>query len=161
MENWKDIQGFEGLYQVSDHGRIKSVKRFGTPGGMIKINKDKCGYGIITLSKNGKLHTKKVHRLVAIHFIDNKNNLPEVNHLDAVKMNNNCKNLEWVDRAGNISHSVKNNLRVSGTKAWKSKFTVFDVESIRKSKEKIKVLSDIYSVSQSVISNVRNYKTYK
>lgn len=106
-EVWKDIEGYEGFYQVSNLGRIKSIPRNGTIKNS-KILKQNVvgGYGQIALQKRGKIKYEKVHRLVAKMFISNQNNLPEVNHIDGNKLNNNVSNLEWVTTRDNQLHSV-------------------------------------------------------
>ena len=93
MEEWKDIQGYEGDYQVSSYGRIKSFKK--NKEKILKPQMHYKGYEFITLLKNGISKKYKVHRLVAEAFIPNPNNYPVVNHKDENKSNNNVKNLEW------------------------------------------------------------------
>lgn len=113
-EIWKDIPGYEGLYQVSNHGRIKSLKKFVKhPTGSVKILKSKIlrlskihGYEKVELWKNGKNKIFRVHRLVALVFIKNPNNLKEVNHKDGNKTNNHVSNLEWVNARENQTHSL-------------------------------------------------------
>ena len=91
-EYWKPVVGYEGLYEVSNWGRVKSLK-FGKE----KILKQSIrhGYYSVGLSKNGIVKTYQVHRLVAEAFIDNTDNLTQVNHKDENKLNNNVDNLEW------------------------------------------------------------------
>ena len=99
-EIWKDVKDYEGHYQVSDKGRVKSVK-FGKE---IILKPGSCrGYLQVGLSKNGEIKRYTVHRLVAQAFIPNPNNLPEVNHKDEIKTNNNIENLEWCDHKYNIN----------------------------------------------------------
>ena len=99
-EIWKDVKDYEGHYQVSDKGRVKSVK-FGKE---IFLKQGSCrGYLRVGLSKNGEIKRYTVHRLVAQAFIPNPNNLPEVNHKDEIKTNNNIENLEWCDHKYNIN----------------------------------------------------------
>ena len=109
-EIWKDIKDYEGLYQVSNWGRVKSLRRlitnqynsFYIEEKILKIWKNNNGYGLVTLSKNGTHKKFQVHRLVALHFLPNHSNLPEVNHKDENKTNNSVDNLEWCDRLYNV-----------------------------------------------------------
>ena len=97
-EIWKDIIGYEGLYQVSSLGRVRSLDRFYYrlhKGKVLSPTKDRYGYLTVTLNCNGKSKTIKIHRLVAQAFIENPDNLPQVNHKDEVKSNNCVDNLEW------------------------------------------------------------------
>lgn len=100
-EVWKDIEGYEGLYQVSNLGRVRSLK----------FNKTKIlkqgnvnGYKRVVLSKNGKRKNYFVHRLVAMAFISNPNNLSIVNHKDENPSDNNVNNLEWCTQKYNINY---------------------------------------------------------
>jgi len=115
MEIWKDVVGYEGLYQVSDLGNVRSVTRkvpwrngtrtvFGRE--LIKYI-DKGGYLVVGLSKNNIVKLKKVHRLVADVFIPNTNNLPFINHKDECKENNHANNLEWCNRQYNNTYGSR------------------------------------------------------
>lgn len=95
MERWQPIKEYEGLYEVSDKGRVRSLKRKTTNGKILKPVLDKDGYLLVSLSKNNHKAHKRVHRLVAETFIENPNNYPVVNHKDECKQNNNVENLEW------------------------------------------------------------------
>lgn len=97
-ETWRDIQGFDGKYQVSDCGRIRGRK------GIMKPSISRTGYPHITLSKNGKRYDCNIHRLVAEAFIPNPNKLPLVNHKDEVKINNCVENLEWCSYSYNTNY---------------------------------------------------------
>ena len=100
-EIWKDIKGYEGLYQISNTGRVWSVQRQKYLMAYIAN-----GYYKVDLyAKNGKRKKEYVHRLVALAFIDNPNNLPQVNHIDGNKINDNVENLEWVTVKENMYHS--------------------------------------------------------
>lgn len=116
-EIFKDIPGFEGLYQVSNYGRVLALdynkwkNDIDTVNeGIIKILKlhiNKNGYVTVRLSKNRKSKQYSVHRLVALTFLENKNNLPEVNHKDRNKENNYVGNLEWINHKNNSRHAMK------------------------------------------------------
>ena len=105
-EFWKPVLGYEGHYQVSNFGRVKSI-RFGKER-ILKPFTNKDGYLLVTLSKNGTHKKFQVHRLVALHFLPNPDNLPEVNHKDENKLNNNAENLEWCNRKFNINYGTRN-----------------------------------------------------
>lgn len=102
--NWKDIEGYEGLYQVSNLGRVHSLYR----NIILKGSEDIWGYIKVTLYKDGSPSIKTVHRLVAQAFIPNPENKPEVNHIDEDKTNNNVSNLEWSTRKDNLNHGTRN-----------------------------------------------------
>lgn len=93
MEIWKDIKNYEGLYQISNLGNVKSYHKRSN-GNLLKLP-IKRGYYQVGLRKNGTRKYYQVHRLVAETFIENKDNLPQVNHKDENKLNNNVDNLEW------------------------------------------------------------------
>ena len=104
-EVWKDILGYEGHYQVSDKGRVKSLKQGKEK--ILKPRKDKDGYLYVCLCKNGEVKTCKIHRLVGQSFIPNPNNLPEINHRDEVKTNNSVENLEWCSSKYNMNYGTR------------------------------------------------------
>ncbi len=134
MEIWKDIVGYEGKYQVSNKGRVRSLpvksntKYFS--GRVLALFPDATGYMAVSLSR--KSH--KVHRLVAIAFIDNPNNYTCVNHKDEDKTNNNVENLEWCTHKYNNNYGTRNkrisqnsgrkivqyDLNGNAVKTWKS-----------------------------------------
>ena len=106
-EIWKEIPGFEGLYQVSNYGEIRSTPRRGTAGGVMKGHVDQKGYINITLRKDGMQYTQKLHRLIAITFIPNPHNYPEINHKDENKQNNRVDNLEWCTTSYNHEYGTR------------------------------------------------------
>lgn len=111
-EIWKDIGGYEGLYQVSNLGRVNRV----ATGRVLKGGKDGGGYLNVDLCKNGKRKTHTIHRLLAQAFIPNPENKSDVNHIDEDKTNNNVNNLEWSTRKENLNHGTRNE-RSSKTKS--------------------------------------------
>lgn len=105
-EIWKDIKGYEGKYQISNTGYVKSLDFNHT--GKEKILKNKVnykGYCFVTLYKENKQYYPRIHRLVAETFIPNPDNLPQVNHIDGNKSNNSVENLEWCTNLENIRHA--------------------------------------------------------
>lgn len=97
-EIWKDIAGYEGLYQVSNEGNVRTTKRQGSKGGLLKISvsdKYAVNYCYVRLCKNGMNKSFWIHRLVAQAFIPNPDGLPQVNHKDQNPSNNMVDNLEW------------------------------------------------------------------
>lgn len=114
-EIWKDIQGYEGLYQVSNLGRVKSLGRFidrlvtgnyWQEERILKPNKTKHGYLMVALRKNNKPNYFKVHRLVAITFIPNPENKPQIDHINAIKTDNTVNNLRWVTAKENVNNPL-------------------------------------------------------
>lgn len=106
-EIWKDITGYEGLYQISNFGRVKSFSKFSPPSGRILKTNVSRGYvwvRLFDINKKSKNHM--VHRLVAFAFVNNPNNFKEVNHKDENKLNNRADNLEWCSRAYNMAYGT-------------------------------------------------------
>ena len=104
-EEWKDIVGYEGEYQISNYGRVKSLKR-NKPHIMSLVLQTTSNYYCIGLCKNNQKKKYSVDRLVAQAFVDNPNNYTEVNHIDEDTLNNYYKNLEWCSHAQNVQHSI-------------------------------------------------------
>jgi hypothetical protein len=110
MEEWRDIPGFEGLYQASSLGRVKSLQRKHEL--IMRLQTVRNGYIVVSLRiAAGTKKLLRVHRLVAQTFIPNKENKPEVNHKDGNKENNIAQNLEWVTSSENHKHAYKTNIR--------------------------------------------------
>jgi hypothetical protein len=172
MEIYKDILGYEGLYQVSNFGNVKSVKRTVE----IKINikrtinecilkpiKDSYGYLSVDLSKNRLAKRIKIHRLVALAFIPNYKNKPIINHINGIKTDNITKNLEWCTYSENTIHSYKIGLmNANGTNNGRCKLTEKQVLEIRKNSENLsqRKLSIIYNVSNCLICDIINNKKW-
>lgn len=106
-EEWKDVPRFEGLYEASRNGEIKSKKRYGTPGGILKQYVDRKGYLKVVLYKNNIPHYMTVHQIVAQTFIPNPENKETVNHINNIKTDNRVENLEWCTIKENLMHSHK------------------------------------------------------
>lgn len=120
MEIWKDIKGFEGIYQVSNMGNVRSLdrtvhykngrKRF-YKGQILAPHIETLGYLSVCLLKNSKRTYVRIHRLVADAFMTNNHQKPEVNHIDGNKKNNAVSNLEYATHSENMQHAVKNGLK--------------------------------------------------
>ena len=122
IEEWRKIVGYEGLYEVSSLGRVRSLDRYDSinrfrKGRILKSGTDTGGYLFVQLSSNGNEKNHSVHRLVAEAFIPNPDNLPQVNHIDEDKSNNCVDNLEWCDREYNINYgTIKDRIRNTNLK---------------------------------------------
>lgn len=169
-EDWKDIFGYEGLYKVSNRGIVVGYAKKWLSGRWVNRSRperemtqsiDHKGYFIIGLRKNGKQKMFKVHRLVAMAFIENPENKPQVNHKDTNKKNNHVDNLEWATSAENMQHAHDNGFMnlPRGENHKRSKVTEYDVLAIRSSNEQTGALSKKYNLSKSQIKSIRS-KTY-
>jgi hypothetical protein len=115
IEIWKDIKGYEGLYQVSNKGNVKSLNRITINSlgykrklkGKYKLQRNIKGYSYTTLHKKGIRNSYGVHRLVAISFIENKKNKPQINHINGNKKDNRVENLEWCNASENQLHNYR------------------------------------------------------
>lgn len=115
VEVWHDVKGYEGLYQVSNLGRVKSLERnikmrqyvLHTVEKIMKPIFDGKGYNQITLCKSGKMKRISIHRLVATHFIPNTENKPFINHINGIKTDNRVENLEWCTPSENNLHMYR------------------------------------------------------
>jgi hypothetical protein len=175
-EIWKDILHYEGLYQVSNFGRVKSLKRMCISKNnsqrivkeiFLKQRMDRYGYVKVAPNKDDKAYQKTVHRLVAIAFIPNPNDLPEVNHKDGDKTNNHVDNLEWCDASYNQLHAIKLGLKVTirGEDTYNNKLSDLQVLEIRAKyiprKYSLYKLAVEYSVSPQLIHDIVKNKRWK
>lgn len=167
MERWRPVTGYEGLYEVSDMGRVRSLKRATTSGKILSQAANAHGYMKVCLSKNNVKTSKVVHRLVAIAFIDNPLNKPEVNHKNGIRTDNRVENLEWTTRSENEQHAYK----ILGKKPqayWKDKprkfarkFTDEQVIAIRKDDRPNTEIAIEYGVSKTAIRDIKRRKNYR
>ena len=144
-EIWKDIKGYEGLYQVSNLGRVKRIGKYKNQFNTewesnkhLKMNKDRDGYCLVHLSNDGIVKCKKVHRLVAEIFIENPKNYEMINHKNEIKDDNRVENLEWCDVTYN------NNYKSALTRKYK-KVEMLNQQGI--------VLKEYKSILQASVEN--------
>lgn len=174
MEKWKPVVGYEGLYEVSSKGRVRSVDRvlidrIGREklfrGQSIATHLNKYGYPICKLWMGSKGKTSTIHRLVALSFLENEDNKPQVNHIDGNKENNSIDNLEWVTNSENDIHAFEIGLRSTrkGVDCNFAKLTEEKVLSIRDMKKKgvtQRNIAQIFNVSEGNISQIVNRKRW-
>jgi hypothetical protein len=176
VETWLPVNGYEGIYEVSNLGRVRSLDRIaititGRPsprkGRNLVLALGKHGYPVVTLcNKTQKMFS--VHRLVAIAFIPNPENKPSVNHIDGDKANNSVNNLEWVTASENTKHAYANNLMAipKGEKHYNSKLTpelVLRIKSLSKAGHSSPVIVSILGIdiTERGIRKVLNGKSWK
>ena len=165
-EVWKSIKGYEGFYEVSNLGRIKSLTRKSTDdktyrGKVLKPSVDSYGYLLVGLYHGNAIQSKqKIHRLVAKAFLTNPEQKPQVNHKDGVKSNNLLSNLEWVTALENSHHSFSSGLKKAciGENSHFSKLTENEAKEIKKilSSKTLTYLqiSKLFNVSKSTIAHI-------
>lgn len=165
IEEWRDIQGYEGIYKVSSLGRVKKyVKQEWV---IRKSVVTKSGYSSIELRKGVDRRIFRTHRLVALAFIPNPENKREVNHIDGDKSNNCLVNLEWVTREENMKHAGEKGLMPHGANNKMSKLDEGKIREIRTLRKlnpgqySYKKLSEIYKVNQSLIGQIVNNQIWK
>lgn len=170
-EIWKDIEGYEGIYMVSNLGRIKSLPR-SCPGLnankeiILKQSEDKNGYLLVGLHKNGKSKTVRVSRIVAKAFIPNPNEYPEVNHKDENHQNNRVDNLEWCTTQYNLTYGHRLDC-AKGENNNRHKLSREQVEEIRRVYKKgdpefgQSALGRKYGVAHGSIAAIVKWKSWK
>lgn len=154
-EVWKDIQGFEGYYQISNFGRVKSCTRIAAKGKrlseqLLKGSSVENDYLRVMLYKNSKYKTCRVHSLVAKHFLNKNNNNLVVNHIDGNKLNNHVDNLEYVTYSGNMHHAYNNGLK-NANHLYKS--VIFSINGDEYTFDKVEDAAKFLNVTPSSLIN--------
>jgi len=151
MEIWKDIPDYEGLYQASNLGNIKSLKK----NIILRQNGDNYGYMQVILYNGETRKTGKVHRLVGKAFIENPENKPQINHKDGNKKNNHVSNLEWLTNRENKKHAIDTGLTVMSPKTREAQIASIGKVILDTATgiyyEKVKDAASIYGVNPSTI----------
>lgn len=169
MEIWKDIEGYEGLYQISSLGNVKSLSRMlkHNKGG-VKVKRETIlkhqltsGYPSVCLYNGNRVKQAHIHRLLAIAFIPNPDNKPEVNHINGIKKDFRIENLEWCTVSENIKHAWNTGL----SKAWNKGSGKRSSEEIRIKVKELRSkgitqyrIAEIVSINQSEVSRILNNK---
>lgn len=176
-EEFRPIEKYENLYEISNYGRIKSLgiyhgktnNYFYKPH-IIKSNKTREGYLIVCLTNYGDRKYFSIHRLVAIAFINNPNNYKEVNHKDSNRTNNMVTNLEWCTRSYNCKYSYSHNNRkhidvhLKGENNPNSRFTNNDIKDMIKLRNKglkFREIAEKYNTTADYVSQIYNKKIWK
>lgn len=167
MEIWKSVVGYEGLYEVSDLGRVKSLERKCSMGSGIRTVPERIlsncldtkGYLQVNLYISNIRTTWKVHRLVALSFIDNPESKETINHINGVKTDNMVENLEWSTQKENTIHAHKTGLAngVKGSNHYKTTLSekdIFDIKYTFSKKTGIEV-AKMYGISAGSVSAIR------
>jgi len=174
-ELWKDIAGYETLYQVSDLGNVRSLDRMvkhnvaNSVQALYKQRILKPGkvndYLRVVLSKEGKTTSYSVHRLVATSFLPNPENKPEVDHEDTDKSNNAVDNLRWATKKEHAKYNIEQGVTIRGENHGLSKFSNADAECIVKrllnTSDSHSVISADYPISKATISSINTGRTWK
>lgn len=159
---WRDIKGFENLYQVNENGDVKSLKRRGTE---IILKPALCGrgYKMIDLRKNNETFKRYNHRLVAEAYVDNPYGYKVVNHIDGNKLNNNYENIEWVSYSMNNQHAYDTKLKSRGESFYNAKLSNEDAREILANGKysTYQDIADKYGVSKATVRDVLMRKTWK
>ena len=175
QEQWLPIIGYEGFYEVSNLGRVKSIARWKPQnnGGkcwvedrILNNSVNNRGYVRLCLHRDSKGKSYKLSRLVAQAFVPNPNNLPYVNHIDGVKTNDIYTNLEWCSQSDNVKHAYTCGLRQSAI--GKVRLTILsfekaeEIRALYKSGDKNqREIAELYGVSTATINGIINYKIWQ
>lgn len=160
-EVWRDVAGYEGLYQVSNLGRLKSFK--GKHPRLLKQMTTRSGYSYVNLATRGRYKTFTVHRLVAKAFIPNPEGKPQVNHINGIKTDNRVENLEWATPKENLRHALQTGLIPVAERKHNAQLTAEQVKFIRENPNKLSgvELANALGVSPLVVKDAAVGRTYK
>lgn len=165
FENWLPIIGYEGRYEVSNKGRVKTLLKNNSKTEILKPSNHIQGYLRVGLRKDGISKIISIHRLVASAFIPNPEDKPQVNHIDGIKSNNKIENLEWCTQKENAAHAVLNGIYNSakGENAGHSKLKdsdIYKVYELLKENKKPYQIAKIIGISKSTINLIVHNKIW-
>ena len=173
-EIWKDVVGYEGYYQISNLGRVKSFARkinrintfYITKERILTTNSSKIGYSVVCLRLNGIGKWVRVHRLVSTAFIVNSENKRAVNHKNGIKQDNRLENLEWSTHSENNKHAYDTRLKVAprGEKSGMSKlkeYQVLDIKERLKNGETQVSIARFYNLNEQTIYSIKHNRRWQ
>lgn len=171
MENWKQVVGYEGFYEVSDAGVIKGVNRVivgrwgeqRRPERVLAIHRDGHGYAHVVLCRDGRSKTTKVHRIVLEAFVGPKDDKVEACHKNGIRTDNRLCNLRWGTKSSNSDDRVKHGTAPVGENNPKSKLTnrqVMEIYDQTKLGQVYGVIADRYDVSEATVSHIACGRTW-
>lgn len=167
---WKDIPGFNGDYQINRVGQVKMREKVLWNGRIMpeKIMSSKItqnGYKRIGLRENGTRRHYSIHRLIALTFIPNPQNKPQVNHKNGIKTDNRVDNLEWVTQAENMQHAMKiGTHKIQGPESKRAKLTwrqINEIKKLRRTGATLQAIGDRFKVTKGTIWKIMNNYTYR
>jgi hypothetical protein len=169
----KDIPGFEGLYAITEDGRVWSYPRRlksrdglysrNWKGRFLKPSPSSQGYLLVTLAHDARVNGY-IHKLVAMAFIPNPNDLPQVNHKNGIKTDNRMENLEWVTCQENINHAFRTGLKPIGAQHWMAKLddkTVLEIRRLYSNGVGVMELARAYELGHSTIGHIVHRETWR
>lgn len=150
-EKWRPVNDYEGLYEISNHGRFKSLHKRNK--GRILATSLRTGYPSVKLSKNGREQQKRIHRLLAEAWIDNPEQKPWVDHIDGNKLNHSLSNLRWVTK-------IENRRYAQSLKLWKP--IIKQIKECSNLSESLRCLTEAYQISdnESSKNHLRRQRRY-
>lgn len=157
-EIWRTVKGYEGLYEVSSKGRVRTIERLRVKPKIKATRKDKDGYLVINLFK-GEYKTKKVHRLVGIAFIKGDTSL-QINHKNGIKSDNSVGNLEWVTSRQNNKHNYDRLGRITHLRKL-TKSQVIEIRRLKKEGQTYKQLSGKFNIPVITLSRIVRRISYR
>lgn len=166
MENWLEVVGYEGVYDISDLGNVRSIARNGTIGGILRLENTRSGYLRVMLSAGNKTKRFNVHVLVAGAFLGSKPRGMQVNHKNGVKSDNRLENLEYLSSSDNHKHAYERlrRQRNFGSTYPMHKLSDKDIVTIRSERDQgtsLNALAARFSVSISTISMIGGRKIWR